>query len=86
MLGPNRTHLFVGREFTTVGGSPGAGNRLALFGRKHNRPRKVGTCKLHDSTGNIILIRRRQTTHDFYCFIEELCHGASIKFGGAEVE
>jgi hypothetical protein len=37
MLGPDGPHLFVGCEFTAVGGGLGAGNRLALFGRKDDR-------------------------------------------------
>ena len=56
MLGPDGSHLFVGREFTTVSGGPGAGNRRALFGRKDNRRRKIGACELHDGARYLILI------------------------------
>ena len=56
MLGPDGPHLFVGREFTAVSGSLGAGYRLVLFGRKHNRPSKIGACKLHDGARDVILI------------------------------
>jgi hypothetical protein len=62
MLGPDRPHLFVGREFTAVGGGLGAGNYLPLFGRKHNRRMKIGACELHHGARDVILIVRRQTT------------------------
>jgi hypothetical protein len=56
MLGPDGPDLFFGCEFSAVGGGLGAGNRLALFGRKHNRRSKIGACKLHDSACDVILI------------------------------
>ena len=46
MLGPDCSHLFVGREFTTVGGGLGAGNHLTLFSRKDNRRGKIGARQL----------------------------------------
>jgi len=61
MLGPNGPYLFVGREFTAVSGSLGAGNRFALFGGKHDRPGKIGACKLYHDARDIILIGRRRT-------------------------
>jgi hypothetical protein len=56
MLGPDGPHLFVGCEFAAASGGPGAGNRLALLGRKHNRRSKIGACKLHDRARDVILI------------------------------
>src|SRR5271154_485443 len=86
MLGPDGADLFVGCELTAASGGLGAGNRLALFGRKGNRRMKIGACKLHDGPRDIILIVRRQTTHDLHRFIEELCHGYNIPSGRVEVE
>ena len=56
MLDPDRPHLFVGRELTTARGSLGAGDGLALFGRKHNGLGRIGTSKLHDGARDVILI------------------------------
>ena len=86
MLGPDGPHLFVGREFTAGSGGLGAGNRLALFGRKDNRRRKIGACKLHDGARDVILIVGRQATYGLHCFIEELCHSHNIRSGDVEVE
>jgi hypothetical protein len=58
MLGPDGPHLFVSREFTAVSGGLGAGNRLALFGRKDNRRWNIGARKLHDRARDIVLIVR----------------------------
>ena len=80
MLGPDGPHLFVGREFTAGSGGLGAGNRLALFGRKDNRRRKIGACKLHDGARYVILIVGWQATHDLHCFIEELCHNHNYNY------
>jgi hypothetical protein len=86
MLGPDGPHLFLGREFTAGGGGPGAGNRLALFGRKDNRRVRIGACELHDGARDVILLVGRQTTHVLHCFVEELCHGDNIGLGGVDVE
>jgi hypothetical protein len=86
MLGPDGPHLLVGRELTAVSGSLGASNRLALFGRKNYRRRKIGACKLHDGARYVILIVGRQATHDLHSFIEELCHFRNIWSGWVEVE
>jgi hypothetical protein len=86
MLGPDGPHLFFGCELTAVSGRLGASNRLALVGRKDNRYRKIGACKLHDGSRYVILIVRRQTTHGLHSFIEELCHGHNIRWGNVEVE
>jgi len=56
MLGPDRPDLFVGREFAATGRSLGAGNRVALVGRKDNRRSNIGACKLHDGARDVILI------------------------------
>jgi hypothetical protein len=56
MLGPDRPLLFIGCELTAVSGGFGAGNRLALFGRKHDRRSKIGACKLQDGARYVILI------------------------------
>jgi hypothetical protein len=86
MLGPDGAHLLVGRELTAISSGLGASNRLALFGRKDNRRRKIGACKLHDGARYVILIVRRQATHDLHCFIEELRHFCNIWSGSAKVE
>jgi hypothetical protein len=56
VLGPHGLHLLVGCEFPAAGGGLGAGNRLALFGRKDDRRSKVGARKLHDGARDVILI------------------------------
>jgi hypothetical protein len=56
VLGPHGLNLLVGCEFAAAGGGLGAGNRLALFGRKDNRRGKVGARKLHDGARDVILI------------------------------
>ena len=86
MLGPDCSHLFVGREFTAVGGGLGAGNHLTLFSRKDNRRGKIGARQLDHGARDVVLIVCGQPTHGLYRFIEEPCHGHKIGLEEVKVE
>jgi hypothetical protein len=77
MLRPDRAHLFIRREFASLGLRQGLLKRRFLFGRQlHNGLLLSG--ELKEQACEVVLHLRRQTTHGFDGTLKKFGHVSTI--------